>query len=282
MTTINPGAAPAAPTAPAAPAEPKPGSDEYNAAMAAKYRATQEVPADETEEADAPADGAADSGVPDKFKNEDGSINAEALLASYRELEAKLGSKADPAKAGQTPQIETPAEDKGAEQAAQDAGLNFDTLKTKFAETGKLDDTDYAALEKSGVPRAVVDEYLGLVKDRQDRATQDAYGHVGGEQAMNDLLAWAGANLSKDEIVQYNAMLASPGYKAALDTLMAKKAAATKTAGEPKLIAGSAGATTTTGYTDRSEMIRDMSDPRYTKDPLFRKEVERKMALRTF
>ena len=68
--------------APVTPAAPEPGSDEYNARMAAEGSVAL-------------------GNVPDKFKNEDGTVNMEAFSQSYMELEKQFHApKEEPAVEG--------------------------------------------------------------------------------------------------------------------------------------------------------------------------------------
>jgi hypothetical protein len=233
---------------------------------------TLAAPADTTT---APADTTtAPEGVPAKFWDaEKGAVNVDALLKSYGELE----------KAHSAPVDDTPTPDHDvAQQAVKDAGLDWDTIVGK-ASSGGLEDSDFAALEGVGIPKAVVDNYLTLARNESLRQTELAHQHVGGEAKMNELLDWAAANLSAPEIATYNQMLGTrDGWKPALDVISAKMAAASKTAGEPTLQGGVGGRADTAGYRSRAEMSKDMASPQYQTDPAFRAQVAQKVAVSHF
>jgi hypothetical protein len=217
---------------------------------------------------------AAPDGVPEKFWDPDkGAVNVDALLKSYAELE-----KTRPA----PPEASTDHD--AAQQAVENAGLDWGTLVGKVSSLGGLEDSDFAALEQVGIPKEIVNNYLALVQNESMRQTELAHRHVGGEEKMSELLGWAAQNLSVPEITHYNAMLGTrDGWKPALDVISAKMAAASKLAGEPTLQGGTGvrGADTA-GYSSRAAMMKDMGSPQYQTDPAFRQQVAQKMSVSRF
>jgi Phage T7 capsid assembly protein len=222
---------------------------------------------DDTSAAPAPA---APEGVPAKFwDSEKGAVNVDALLKSYSELERTHSAPVD----------DTPADHDTAQQAVENAGLDWNELVGKVSTRGGLDDGDYAALGTAGIPRPIVDNYLALVQNENARQTELANQHVGGEARMNELLGWAADHLPPAEIATYNQMLSTrDGWRAALDVITAKMAASSKTAGEPRLSAGVSARSDQGGYTSKAAMLRDMGSPRYQTNPAFRDQVARRMA----
>ncbi len=260
------------------PAELTPGSPEYNAAMAAKYRG-EETPTD------APA---RPEHIPEKFWDATtGQVRTDDLLKSYTELERKLsgGKPAAPADE-QTPAQTSPiALPPGSEEPVADtvraAGLDPDVLVQKIGTQGDLDEADYAALQKAGVPRSLAEQYVRMgvsaASANRELTTIQAIAYAGGEAEADKLMQWAGTALPEDEKVRLNAKLASPDWKDAIDVLKAKRAAADPTAREPvSMIAGNPTGSPT-GYSSRAQMVADMSDPRYDKDPAFRRAVAQKL-----
>lgn len=282
-----------------APAAPVRGTPEYDAAMAAKFRDAQGV-VDESvlagfkaPEANAPA---ADAGaakatkpdnVPDKFWDaEKGEVRYDELLKSYTELEKGKAPVADPAAAA-APAGDV-SQDAEVQSAVKAAGLDMSALSAKIDASGDLDEADYAALEKIGFDRATVKGIVDLRVSAVEAAHTAAVSYGGGEQAVNDLMTWAGANLPDAQKIAYNEMLAGPNWKVALDTLKALKGAASPAAAEPKLNAAipGAGTASSVGYTTEDEMYAAMRDPRYFKqDPAgatYRAEVQEKVRLASF
>lgn len=255
-----------------------PGSPEYDAAMAAKFQEANDSKASQYPDTEEPAKPEVPEGIPDKFVKEDGTVDYEALAKSYVELEKMRSQK--PA-ANQEEQSSEGGDDAAA--VAAEAGLDMETLRAKVIETGQLEDSDYAALEKAGVGRDIVDEYIALRQQEVDRTRAEALDYIGGEEAANDLMQWAAANLSEQEVDAYNGMLAGPQWKAALDTLKTLKGNAKPSANEPRLQSASGSPSgTPTGYTNRDDMKADMANPLYRQNGAegdrFRAEVQRKMA----
>jgi len=294
MTTA---AAPAA----GAPAAPVPGSPEYDAAMAEKFRSTRGAVDDgllarftgtapETDTSAAAITAAAETKarpdhVPEKFWDaEKGEVRIDALLKSYGELESGKAPAVDPAAAADS----TAKPDGDAAAAVEAAGLNWDDLGSKVNAKGELDATDYEALAKVGVPREVVDRYVQLVQGERAAATEAAYTYAGGKEATDALLGWAAQNLQKDQIEGYNAMLAGPNWKVALDTLKTLKGKTSPTAGEPNLThtPGLPGAGGVVGYRSEDDMKVAMRDPRYfamtPEGAAYRAEVQEKVRLAAY
>jgi hypothetical protein len=274
---------------------PVPGSPEYDTAMAAKFRDSASVvdsgllaafgdPADPAAPAvvAAAAEGkpARPENVPEKFWDAaTGTVRTDELLKSYTELE-----KGKPVAAAAAPVVPDPnAPAAEVTNAVKAAGLDLATLGQKIASGGNIDEADYAALEKIGFDRSVVEGIVAGQAVANAAGLQAAYTYAGGEQATNDLMAWAGTSLPDDQKAAYNQMLEGPNWKVALDTLKALKASANPSAGEPSLAAvvPIGGGASTVGYQTEAEMHLAMRDPRYFKqDPVgeaFRRDVQQKV-----
>lgn len=243
------------------------------------------------DEANPPAESSEDrpEWLPEKFKS------AEDLAKAYSELEKKLGSKSTPdippKEAAQAPAEAQDGDSAKAEgndapnesaarEASEKAGLNFDELSSKYWERGDLEEADYTALEKAGIPKNIVQSYIKGQEALLDATRQSVFKTVGGEESYNSMTSWAADNLDQEEINAYNkavnsgqmdvAMMAVKGLKARFDAEVGYEPARTVTATGAK-----AGATV---YRSVAELEKDMGDPRYKNDPAFRKDVERKLA----
>lgn len=275
-----------------APKAPAPGTPEYDAAMAEKFRTSQSDVTDalaaqfgnaeDQTQTQQPADQGKPQrpeNVPEKFWDaEKGEVRVEELLKSYTHLESTRG---------QQQQTQTPpeGEQQGEAQAAVEAaGLDWATLGSKIEATGTIDESDFAALEKAGIPKDLVERHIALLHREREAATNEAYAYGGGEEATKGLLDWAAKTLPKDQIEGYNAMLASPNWKVALDTLKSLKAQSSPTAGEPKLQTptGLPGGTST-GFATEDDMKAAMRDPRYfqmtPEGARYRADVQEKVRL---
>ncbi|OQW34864.1 MAG: hypothetical protein A4E20_01420 [Nitrospira sp. SG-bin2] len=235
--------------------------------------------------------------LPEKFWKE-GKADFEGLAKSYGELE-----KAKPAqpKAGDPPAQPTGEQTpkageqppKASEQAQQTniPGITQEQSTKYWGELnstgGKLSDASYAELAKAGYPRELVDNYIAGVtakhaqaKTAADATIADVKGTVGGEQAYQAMIDWAGANLSESEIAEFNEAVSSGKLsimKLAVAGLNDKFSQANGT--EPNLLSGRGNdAYTGDVFKSQAEITRAMRDPRYKQDPAYRKEVEQKIA----
>lgn len=246
---------------------------------------TLEELAAKIDEANPPADDRPEW-LPEKFKS------VEDMAAAYSELEKKMGSKTptsettpedtEKAQDGQDSEKATEVADDedAAREATKAAGLNFDELSAKYWEKGELDTTDYAALEKSGIPKSIVDQYIAGQQALLDATRNNVFNAVGGEDSYKAIVGWAADNMDQNEIAAYNAAVDSGNVSAAMMAVKGLKARYDAEVGfEPKRSVSGANATAGTAtYRSLAEMSKDMSDPRYKTDPAFRRDVERKLA----
>lgn len=225
--------------------------------------------------------------LPEKFKS------PADMAKAYSELEKKLGSKATiPPKE----EPEAPAEDNSSEEgdetegdqtaeeqardAADKAGLNFDELSSKYWEKGELDETDYKALEKSGIPKAIVDQFIAGQEALLNATRTQVFSSVGGEDTYNNMTAWASDNLDKSEIDAYNRAVNSGDMNTAMMAVKGLHARYTAVEGfEPaRAVKGAPKTGSSSVYRSIAELEKDMSNPKYKNDPAFRKDVETKLS----
>ena len=199
--------------------------------------------------------------LPEKFKN------AEELSKAYSELEKQFSGKQ---------KEETKPEE--VKQEVENKGL--DKFYNEFAETGALTDNSYAELAKQGLDKTLVDSYIEgqkLVADTNTKTIQDV---AGGKEKYGELVDWAGKNLSEAEQKVFNDMVDSGDVetaKFAVQGLMSK-ANVNYNPNQPDLFEGTSDVISADAYTSVSQVTDAMNDPRYEKDPTFRKEVENKLS----
>ena len=128
-------------------------------------------------------------GLPEKFKS------IEEMAKSYSELEKKLGEQSqtkpevDPVSTttlkGEESKVEETKQENTleiAENAVENAGLNFDNLAQEYAEKGQLGEESYKALEESGIPKAYVDQFIAGQKAIGEQQTNNVKSMVGGDE----------------------------------------------------------------------------------------------------
>jgi hypothetical protein len=254
-------------------------------------------------------------GVPEKFWDaENGHVNTALLLSSYKALETRMSQGAQGGNPAATPpaQPATPAPGTAAAPGTQtppttptgaaaaisipegadpvvsvvtQAGLNPDALNAKIAAKGDIDEADYAAVEKLGIPRALVQSHVAAIKQLVSTTVQQNNAQVhtlfGNEQNTQAALAWAAQNMPKPEVERLNGMLKGPDFMLAAEVLHARFTKAMPA--EPNLRPGGGDNTpTTSGYRSVAERTADMQKPEYRTDPRFREAVRQRMAVSTY
>lgn len=213
---------------------------------------------------------------------------------AYKMLEGQLGNsdKGDP-----TPTDTKPAEgdalntDKPAEGDSKPADTpatpDFDKLGQEFAENGKLSEASYADLQKMGLPKEMVDQYIAGMEAQASVFDSKVYEAAGGEQQYDAMIEWAKDGLTAAEKTKFNAALQSMNVDEAAPVIEALKARYTKAEGSfsRKRVEGSESinGSTAVGYKSTAEMSADMRDPRYVNhDKAFHAYVQARMAKSTF
>lgn len=212
-------------------------------------------------------------GLPEKFNS------VEDLAKSYAELEKKLGDNKQEAPKEDAPKEEAKSDLDIAEKAVESAGLNMDSLANEYNEKGALDAKSYEALEKAGIPKDYVDQFIEGQKAIADQQATAIKGMVGGNDAYNEMASWAADNLSEQEKTAYNTAVNSKDIETAKLAVVGLKAKFEKANGnEPNLIEGKGTITGQDGYKSWAEVTRAMSDDRYTKDPAYQALVQEKLS----
>lgn len=241
---------------------PAPGTPEHDAAMAAKM--------DESAKAARVAAGLEQPA--EEPKKEDPAQGTEQKPAE------------EPPKEGtEQKQEEKPAEEpeKKQEEAPKEPMTDFSAFEAEYAEKGELSEESYKALADAGYAKGLVDNYIEGQKAIAAQRSYMAYDAAGGQENFAQMQEWAKDGMSKAEIEAFNtAVEGSPE-----EMLQAVRGLRSRFEAEygrdPKLLGGRpAGAVQ--GFESRAQMVAAMRDPRYSKDPAFRAQVERKAALSNF
>lgn len=230
--------------------------------------------------APAPTNGERPAWLPENFKS------PEELANSYKSLQAeytKLKQGVAPTEP-KVPEAKPVAPNNGdltidqkAAEAVTSAGLNFDQLADEFMAEGTLKDESYAALEKAGIPKPVVDEFIRLKQGEAQAIRSEVLSIAGGEESFQQMIQWAATNYQ--DAAAYNAAMNSGDAAQMRMAMTALKMAYTSANGsDPKLVMGNGSATTGDVYVSDLEMVADMQKPQYRSDPAFRREVQEKVA----
>lgn len=213
--------------------------------------------------------------VPEKFWDaEKGEVNVEALLKSQQDGEAAL-------REGKPEPKDEPKDDaEGDDKVAPESAKVIESASKEFAEKGELSADMYANLEKAGMPKVMVDEYIAgqmAMVERLEGAAAEPFGSFDG---YNDAANWAAENLSQEEIAALDVQLTSTNpaiVKQGAAALQSKYAANADITPDTTLT-GQGNPSTGSAFKSSAEMQAAMSDPRYKVDAAYRKEVEGKIA----
>ena len=227
----------------------------------------------------------------------------EELESAYLELQKKLGD----APATEEAEPETEYQFYNA-----DGGVNYDTANEVYGEqlgnlfqsndidpfemskhfeenNGTLTDDMYSKLESTGLSKEIIDNYLEGVKGNlgmsQENASpvlseseiKDLKNIAGGERGYEQLMDWAGNNLTAQDAKNYDDVLAT-GNKAAISFAVKALMGQYEDANgrDSNIVTGKQ--SSTENYRSMAEVVRDMNKPEYRTDEAFRDDVIRKLA----
>lgn len=210
-------------------------------------------------------------GLPEKFNS------VEDMAKSYQELESKLGQpKAEESTS------EPKADDNNleiAEKATQAAGLDMGALNAEYAEKGELAQESYDALEKAGISREYVDQFIAGQQAVAAKQSGEVKAIAGGDEGYEAMTGWAKENLTDAEIEAYNSAVNSGNMETTKLAVTGLKARYDANEGsDPKLLSGKATGTGEKGFESWAQVTEAMKDARYEKDPAYQAEVQNKIA----
>lgn len=194
--------------------------------------------------------------LPEKFKS------AEDLAKAYSELEKKASS--------QTNKQEEPQ---------QEQSNSLESFYSEYAETGSLTDKSYADLAKMGLDKNLVDGYIAGQKAIADAEVANIHNSVGGQENYSKIVDWAKSNLNEAEVEAFNATLDNGSVEQVKFAVQAIASRAGITA-EPKqeMLKGDTISVGSDVFQSVAQVTEAISNPKYDKDPAYRKQVEEKLA----
>ena len=229
--------------------------------------------------------------------------SAEDLEAAYLELQKKLGD---------TPETEQAEPETEYQLYTDDGSVNYDTANELYGEqlgnlfksndidpfamskhfeenNGTLADDMYDKLATAGLSKEVVDNYLSGVRGElgiepkqaspvlSDSEIKDLKNIAGGERGYDNLMDWAGNNLTEQDAKSYDDVLATgnaSAIKFAIKALMGQYEDANGR--DSKIVTGKE--SSTENYRSMAEVVRDMNKPEYQTDEAFRDDVLRRLS----
>ena len=233
--------------------------------------------------------------------------NAEELEKAYLELQKKQGETSTEEAQPETTTEEPP------KYYSEDGSVNYDTAKEVYGEKlsdifqnseidpfamnehfakneGSLTDEMYQQLETAGLTRGLVDSYLEGVRQKtgiqpqaeaatlSDAEIAEVHGIAGGKDGYEQLMNWASDNMSDADANNFDEVIET-GNKAAVTfavkALMGQYEDAVGR--DSNLVQGKASDNSGDVYRSMAEVVRDMNNPEYDRDPAVRLDVQRKL-----
>lgn len=198
------------------------------------------------------------SWLPEKF------ATPEDMAAAYKELERKVGTKIpEPTKAPDSSSLEP--------------------FHKEFSETGTVSEDSIKKIVNLGYPESFVRSYIQGQQSLMEAQNNSIMSRAGGREAYSQMVEWAAENLDEGEIEAFNSTVSSGNTSSinlAVDGLKSRWYASTGVPGKTPLVLGETSTAASSGaYRSIAEVVQAMKDPRYDKDPAYRKEVESRVAL---
>ena len=200
--------------------------------------------------------------LPEKF------ANAEELAKAYSELEKK---QSQPVEQEPVQQTSEPVETTG-----------MDKFYSEYAEKGELSAKSYEELNKMGLDKNLVDGYIAGQEAIANNDVAVVHNLVGGSDNYAKLMEYASQNLTEAEKDAFNETLETGSIEQVQFAVqgIASRAGISSEAPQ-KMIDGDSNETYSDTFESVAQVTEAMNDPRYAKDPAFRKRVEEKIARST-
>ncbi|BAQ93982.1 T7-like capsid assembly protein [uncultured phage_MedDCM-OCT-S45-C4] len=205
--------------------------------------------------------------------------SAQDLEQAYIELQKKLGSDDQKEVAEQ--------EAEPAEEADETISM-FNSIDDELAEAGKISEESMAKLSAMD-SKDLVDAYFRYQdtlddspveqgRELNDQEVTSIYQSVGGQQQYQQMTEWAAENLDANTVQAFDNVIESGDVATINLALRGLQSQYNDNVGyENNMIQGKP-AQASGGYRSQAEVVRDMNDPRYDRDPAFRQEVMSKLS----
>lgn len=204
--------------------------------------------------------------------------DAEELEKAYIELQSKLGSR-------QEDSSDEEVDDEGEE--TDEASYNVLDVLWEEAQLGELSSETKEQLSQMN-PAEVAAEYLKYrqqieqnqvpTEDISEQEVTELRGIAGGDEAYQDMVAWASENLTPEDIQRYDSVIASGNYDAISFAVQALQSKYSEAMGvEGQLFTGKPAGNTRDVFRSQAEVVAAMSDSRYDRDPAYRSDVFEKL-----
>lgn len=202
-----------------------------------------------------------------------------AFLAAQKPAEDEPKGEQDEPKGEQDELTIGEADEDDARDALARAGLDLNEFSEEFNTNGELSEDSYKKLEAAGFPKDLVDVYVDGLRARVQSYENAVYEPAGGKDNYAALVQWAKTNLSAEQKRAFNdAVQSGDAGRAAL----AVQGLVALRGGSSRLLHGKTAASADSGakpFQSTAQVVQAMRDPRYHRDPAYRKEVSERLAV---
>ena len=218
--------------------------------------------------------------------------NAQELENAYIELEKKLGEKSAPDSQEESSDEPQAEQESDTEEKPDDTPDSFAFLEDLY---------EQASSEKGEISKEMIDKLTGMSKqdiiqnflnfraeaankyqpipDMSETDVKELKGLVGGDKNYANMLQWAQSNLTEQEINMFDSVMGRGDVASAFFAVNSLAQRYNDAAGyEGKMLTGTAPKDKGDTYRSQAEMVAAMSDPKYDRDPAYRRDVMEKVA----
>ena len=210
--------------------------------------------------------------------------NAEELEKAYIELQRKLGDSDE----GDEEEVSEDGGEEVEETEAEytEAQTLISNASQEYAETGNISDE---MMEQFGEMSSqdLVEAYMNIQANAPEAVAEELSesevntikNSVGGDQAYDNVMQWAGENLDPDQIDAFDNIIATGNSTAIQMMVNGLKAQYDSSNGyEGRMLSGkSANASSSDVFRSQAELVAAMSDSRYESDPAYRNDLLEKL-----
>ena len=234
--------------------------------MTDRVTADSEAPPVEEEKPDIP------DWVDEQFHGEDDPIQAQAQAwansQTTNETDEEQDESSDSAGDGDS--------DAGGNPDFQVAA---DALQEALA-NDSVEDSHFEAFEAMGIPRQFVEQYVNAQAALGVTLANEIYSQAGGEEEYGKMMQWASKSIAKSEQEMFNRVMQGQDQdlkkkmvSSLYDAYQKNGKPRQKVSGKPQV------GSEVRPYGSKEEMMKDMGDPRYSRDPAFYAQVRQRVAL---
>lgn len=210
--------------------------------------------------------------------------NAEELEKAYIELQRKLGDS-DEDESEEISEDEDEAVEETETEYTEAQSL-ISNASQEYAETGQISDE---MMEQFGEmsSQELVEAYMNIqanapkavAEELSESEVNTIKNSVGGDQAYDNVMQWAGENLDPDQIDAFDNIIATGNSTAIQMMVNGLKAQYDSSNGyEGRMLSGkSANASSSDVFRSQAELVAAMSDSRYESDPAYRNDLLEKL-----